>query len=118
MANQTTALAAPQTLSPGVAFGDVSIELSPQQALKFAPDAGVFPPGARVFLTHLSSAALPVQVEASARLKALGYQPVPHLAARNFASVAEFVGHLAAHGRNGTTEALFLGGNPLVSSGR
>ncbi|GAA4131630.1 hypothetical protein GCM10023067_50980 [Aminobacter aganoensis] len=47
----------------------------------------------------------------------MGYSPVPHLAARNFVSVAEFVEHLAAHGRNGISQALFLGGNPLISTG-
>ncbi|PWK76943.1 5,10-methylenetetrahydrofolate reductase [Aminobacter sp. AP02] len=117
MPHQNAALATPKLPSPGLAFGDVSIELSPQQALKFEPDRNVFPLGSRVFLTHLSSAALPVQVEASARLKTMGYSPVPHLAARNFVSVAEFVQHLEAHGRNCISQALFLGGNPLISSG-
>ncbi|MBB6356470.1 methylenetetrahydrofolate reductase [Aminobacter aganoensis] len=117
MPHQNAALAPSNLRPPSLAFGDVSVELSPQQALKFTPDVKVLPLGTRIFLTHLSSAALPVQVEAAARLQAMGYSPVPHLAARNFVSVAEFVEHLAAHGRNGISQALFLGGNPLISTG-
>ncbi|WP_234893404.1 methylenetetrahydrofolate reductase [Sinorhizobium meliloti] len=58
-----------------------------------------------------------MQVEAAARLKEMGYVAVPHLAARNFRSEADYTRLVEAHSGNGVSEALFLGGNPPLFPG-
>lgn len=101
----------------GVFASQMSIELAPEQARRFEPQADCFPPGSRVFLTHLTGKPEAMQVEAAMRIRQLGYEPVPHLAARNFRSEADYVDLVRAHSRNGVREALFLGGNPLLFAG-
>ncbi|MBZ9727186.1 methylenetetrahydrofolate reductase [Mesorhizobium sp. CO1-1-11] len=95
----------------------VSIELAPAQAAGFNPLPDVFPPGSRVFLTHLAGKPVAVQVEAARRLKAAGFIPVPHLGARHFETARDFADLVEAHSRNGVSDALFVGGNPLFSTG-
>lgn len=92
--------------------GAVSLELVPSEAQDFAPDPAVFPEGSRVFLTHIAGKPLAAQRDAARRLADLGYRPVPHLGARNFASVADYAAHLEALGAAGVEEALLVGGNP------
>ncbi len=43
--------------------------------------------------------------------------PVPHIGARHFASERDYGELLLAHSRNGVTEALIVGGNPLSAAG-
>lgn len=97
--------------------GEISIEISADQARKFRPDPTVFPRGSRVFLPHLKGKDLVEQVDAAKMLRDLGYVPVPHFGARNFDSVQDYVNQVDAHTRNGVREGLFLGGNPLTASG-
>ncbi|QPC94524.1 methylenetetrahydrofolate reductase [Mesorhizobium sp. INR15] len=95
----------------------VSIELAPAQAAGFNPSPEAFPPGSRVFLTHLAGKPVAAQAEAARQLKAAGFVPVPHLGARHFETARDFADLVEAHSRNGVSEALFVGGNPLFSSG-
>lgn len=95
----------------------MSIELGPEQARSFAPEVSHFPLGSRVFLTHLTGKPEAMQVEAALRIREKGYIAVPHLGARNFKTEKDFVDLVAAHSRNGITEALFLGGNPALFPG-
>jgi len=97
--------------------GNVSIEISPDEARHFTPDQNVLPLGSRVFLPHIKGKALREHVEAAEALRQLGYVPVPHFGARNYDTVKDYVDHVEAHARNGVENALFLGGNPLVASG-
>jgi methylenetetrahydrofolate reductase (NADPH) len=97
--------------------GEVSIEVSPDQARKFRPDPNVFPRGSRVFLPHLKGKDTGEQVDAAKMLIEMGYVPVPHFGARNFESIQGYVNLVEAHTRNGVKEGLFLGGNPLTASG-
>src|SRR5258708_3624284 len=96
---------------------EVSIELASDQVREFSPDPHVLPVGSRVFLTHLKGKPLASQVEAAKFLKEIGYVPVPHLGARNFDTTADYVRQIESHSRNGVTEALFVGGNPLIAAG-
>jgi len=97
--------------------GEISIEIAPEQVGGFAPDPHVFPKGSRVFLTHIKGKRPALQVDAVRRLLGMGYVPVPHLGARNFESDTEFTTQIAALSMVGVSEALFVGGNPLVASG-
>ncbi|MEJ6785616.1 methylenetetrahydrofolate reductase [Aminobacter sp. Piv2-1] len=102
---------------PNLVGEGVSIELAPAQATGFTPSDQAFPRGSRVFLTHLEGKPIAMQVEAARLLKQAGFVPVPHLGARHFETVREFTDLVQAHSRNGVTEALFVGGNPLSASG-
>ncbi|MCO5162486.1 MAG: methylenetetrahydrofolate reductase [Mesorhizobium sp.] len=87
-----------------------SIEMAPKQAID-APDLPeLFPAGARVYLADLGGPDL-IQVAAARRLRGLGYEPVPHLAARRIASVAALEERLAAlRGEAGVADILVVGG--------
>jgi methylenetetrahydrofolate reductase (NADPH) len=95
---------------------NLSIEISSDEARHFAPDQNVLPHGSRVFLPHIKGKSLRGEVEAATALKQSGYVPVPHLAARNYDTVKEYVDHVEAHARNGIENVLFLGGNPSGAS--
>ena len=88
-----------------------SIEASPAQVLGSTDLAGLFPQGARVYLTDTGAASQERLVEAAGHLRDLGYEPVPHLAARRIPSRAAFeeqVKRLA--GEAGVTDVLVVGG--------
>lgn len=88
-----------------------SIEASPAQVLGATDLAGVFPRGVRVYLTDTGAASQEKLVDAARHLRDLGYEPVPHLAARRIPSRAEFeeqVKRLASEA--GVTDVLVVGG--------
>lgn len=88
-----------------------SIEASPTQVLGATDLAGLFPQGVRVYLTDTGAASQEKLVDAARHLRGLGYEPVPHLAARRVTSSAGFeeqVKRLA--GEAGVTDVLAVGG--------
>ena len=88
-----------------------SIEASPAQVLGPASLAGLFPQGVRVYLTDTGAASQGRLVDAARHLRELGYNPVPHLAARRISSRADFeeqVKRLA--GEAGVSDVLAVGG--------
>ncbi|MBB6469378.1 methylenetetrahydrofolate reductase (NADPH) [Aminobacter lissarensis] len=117
MREQTNAQTVPDEAPRRLIDGAISIELSPDQVRDFRPSQAILPAGSRVFLTHLTGKPLGAQIEAARTLIEMGYVPVPHLGAKNFESVKDYVRQIETHGRNGVTDALFVGGNPLTSSG-
>ncbi|MER8550835.1 methylenetetrahydrofolate reductase [Mesorhizobium sp. M0976] len=110
--------AAPEpAASAGLVRRDISIELAPAQVAGFRPIASSFPYGSRVFLTHLEGKPIALQVEAAKQLLEAGFIPVPHIGARHFATERDFRDLVLAHSRNGVSEALLVGGNPLLARG-
>lgn len=88
-----------------------SIEASPAQVLGPTNLAGLFPQGVRVYLTDTGAASQGRLVDAARHLRDLGYEPVPHLAARRISSRPEFeeqVKRLA--GEAGVSDVLVVGG--------
>lgn len=88
-----------------------SIEASPAQVLGASDLAGLFPQGVRVYLTDTGAASQERLVDAAGHLRDLGYEPVPHLAARRIPSRTGFeeqVRRLA--GEAGVTDVLVVGG--------
>jgi methylenetetrahydrofolate reductase (NADPH) len=69
-------------------------------------------PGAEVFLTWLPGDPLAGQIVAAAAIARAGFHPVPHLAARQFASAAELDDFLnRAAGEAGVTRLLLIAGD-------
>jgi len=68
--------------------------------------------GTRVFLSALPNRPVDEAVSAAARLRAAGFEPVPHVAVRNFASVEALDDFLARiNGEAGVTSALVIAGD-------
>ncbi|MDQ0314792.1 methylenetetrahydrofolate reductase [Amorphus orientalis] len=95
----------------------ISLELAPSEVAAFEPDPAVFPPGSRVFLSHIEGKSLADQAEAAGRLTRKGFRPVPHLGARNFDTGGDFAAHVDRLAAADVREALFVGGNPATARG-
>lgn len=63
-----------------------SIEVSPKQAVESKDLPGLFPEGTPVYLTDIGTEPLDTMIGAAKRLRDLGYEPVPHFAARRMTS--------------------------------
>lgn len=63
-----------------------SIEVSPKQAVESKDLPGLFPEGTSVYLTDIGTEPLDTLIGAAKRLRDLGYEPVPHFAARRIIS--------------------------------
>ncbi len=104
---------APETRQRIVAlFRPYSLESTTQPRAIDETLAAPLPRGASVYLTSLPGAAREALVEAAARLRTAGLNPVPHLSARSFADAAELdqcLGRLAAEA--GVRQALVIGGD-------
>ncbi|HAT84831.1 MAG TPA: 5,10-methylenetetrahydrofolate reductase [Rhizobiales bacterium] len=99
-----------------------SIEVSPKQAVERDDIYNLIPKGCRVYVTDLGNAPEDMIIAANARLARAGYCPVPHFAARRFASVEHFEKRLERlAGEAGITDVLTIAGEavqpgPIASS--
>ena len=59
-----------------------SIEVAPQQAIESDALPGLFPRGTGVYVTDIGTDTIDTHVAAARRVRDLGYEPVPHVAAR------------------------------------
>lgn len=88
-----------------------SIEATPKQILEGDDLAGLFPAGTSVYLTDLGIDDTPRMVAAARRVADLGYNPVPHLASRRYASVEAFEARIRGFaGEAGVDDVLVIGG--------
>ena len=65
----------------------VSIEVTAKHALETEDLGSLFPSGARVYLADLGTHSVDELIQAAARLHTLGYQPIPHIAARRMVNI-------------------------------
>ncbi len=63
-----------------------SIEVAPKQAIESGDLPGLFPPGSRVYVTDIGTDSNDTLTAAVRRIRDLGYEPVPHFAARRIKS--------------------------------
>jgi len=91
---------------------DISIELLPEHVADFNPTPSLLPLSSYVFLTHIAGKPLELQREAAGAIKRMGFEPVPHLAARNFRSVDDYAAHVSELTKRGVETVLMIGGNP------
>ena len=88
-----------------------SIEVAPAQALQPGTLDGLFPRGTSVYLTDIGTDTIDTHVEASRRVRDLGYEPVPHIASRRLttrATLEERVARLADEA--GVRDMFVIGG--------
>lgn len=97
---------------------DASIELSARQAIESTDLPGLFPAGTRVYIADLGGTDSQTQVAAARRLRHLGFEPVPHLAARRLTSKAALNERIAAlAGDAGVSDMLIIGGGMTRPAG-
>lgn len=88
-----------------------SIEVTPKQALESVELGVLFPPGTHVYLTDIGTDPTDMLVAASARLRDLGYEPVPHIASRRMTSLSVLADRMERFaGEAGVRDVLVIGG--------
>ena len=87
-----------------------SIEVTPKAALKVERFADHLAPGSRVMITFLPGSDLADTQALALRLAEEGFRPVPHFAARSFASEKQLASFAAALAEAGVREAVVLAG--------
>ncbi len=89
---------------------DASIETTCRQAIESADLPGLFPSGTHVYVTDIGEAT-EVQIAAATRLRRLGYEPIPHVAARRVTTRAALDDRLRRlTGEAGVRDVLVIGG--------
>lgn len=89
-----------------------SLEMSPERSSEVAAVAALLPAGTRVYINHLPRHGLAQSLDALARVREAGLEPVPHIAARRIASRAELTTFLVKAVREaGVTKVLLIGGD-------
>lgn len=75
-------------------------------------------PATAVYISAIPSRPAGEQIAVAVRLRALGFEPIPHLAARNFASTADLDAYLARlSGEAGVRRLLVIGGDRAEPAG-
>ena len=87
-----------------------SIEVNPGHEAGFNPTSAQLPQGSDVFIGHLPGTPVAGIVRAARHLREKGFNPVPHMAARNFESVQDFAGLAEQLAALDVMSVLLLGG--------
>lgn len=95
-----------------------SIEVMPRTAAKIPDFRALLPAGTRVYIAHIEGTPIADMVATAARLRAEGFEPMPHFPARIIADRAELMDWVARYrGEAGVKQALVLAGNPARQRG-
>jgi len=95
-----------------------SIEVMPRTAARIADFRPLLPAGTRVYIAHIDGTPIADMVATAARLRAEGFEPMPHVPARIIADRAMLADWVARYrGEAGVRQALILAGNPAVQAG-
>ena len=88
-----------------------SLEATRPSAEEIAALAAIAPPATRVYLSAVPKKPAQEAIEAAAQLRKAGFEPVPHLAARGFASARALNDFLARlSGEAGVVRLLIIAG--------
>ena len=89
-----------------------SLEATRPTADDVAALAGIVPAGTSVYVTAVPRRPAREAIETAARMRTAGFEPVPHLAVRGFASALELDDFLGrASGEAGVTRVLVIAGD-------
>jgi methylenetetrahydrofolate reductase (NADH) len=90
----------------------VSFEATRPSADEVAALAAIVPAGTAVYVSAVPTRPAQEAIEAAVRLRAAGFEPVPHLAVRNFATARELDEFLArVNGQAGVRRVLVIAGD-------
>ncbi len=88
----------------------MSVEITPKQIEKLDLLRQKLPSGCRVFIALIDPADVAGQIDATGKLSAAGFQPVPHVPARFVRDETDLRGRIAALAQAGASQMLVLGG--------
>ena len=89
-----------------------SLEATRPSADEVVALAGIVPPGASVYVSAVPRRPVHEAIDAAARLRKAGFEPVPHLAVRGFATVRDLDDFLARlRGEAGVARVLVIAGD-------
>ncbi|MCA0206836.1 MAG: methylenetetrahydrofolate reductase [Proteobacteria bacterium] len=95
-----------------------SIEVMPRTAEKIEDFRTLLPQGTRVYIAHIDGTPIEDMVATARRLRAEGYEPMPHFPARIIADKAMLTDWVARYkGEAGVKQGLILAGNPQEQKG-
>src|SRR6516165_8739374 len=95
---------------------DFSVEATRPSDADIAALAGVLPRGGRVCVSAVPHHPVDDSIDAAVRLRAVDFEPVPHIAVRNFANAAALDDFLARlHGEADVRRALVIAGDRIES---
>jgi methylenetetrahydrofolate reductase (NADPH) len=113
---ETAAVPAPAALERFLA--GYSIEVMPRTAEKVADFRALLPAGTRVYIAHIEGTLIADMVATAARLRAEGFEPMPHFPARIIADRGTLADWVARYrGEAGVRQALLLGGGVATPAG-
>lgn len=117
MSDLSNSLVAPPLAGWRALLDGFSLEVLPAKIAAFDPDPLVLPPGSLVFLPHLHGQDAAPMGAACRHLVSRGLAPVPHLAARHFATRQGYQAYLETAAANGARHLLVLGGDRTAAAG-
>ncbi len=95
-----------------------SIEVMPRTAEKVEDFRDLLPAGTRVYIAHIDGTPIADMVATAARLRAEGFEPMPHFPARSIADRATLADWVARYkGEAGVTQGLILAGGIPTPTG-
>lgn len=95
-----------------------SIEVMPRTAAKIADFRALLPAGTRVYIAHIDGTPIDEMVATAARLRAEGFEPMPHFPARIIADAAMLRDWVARYRSEAdVTQALLLAGGIAAPRG-
>ena len=95
-----------------------SIEVMPRTAEKIEDFRALLPAGTRVYIAHIEGTPIEEMVATAKRLRAEGFEPMPHFPARIIADKAMLLDWVARYrGEAGVKQGLILAGNPQEQRG-
>ena len=95
-----------------------SIEVTPRQAIESEDLPGLFPKGVRVYIPDLGTDSTDTLVRAARRVRDLGYEPVPHFAARRLTTHTALESRVKALAEvAGVRDVLVIGGGLETPAG-
>ena len=107
MATSRTASAAERSAVERL-LDNYSLEMTAKDVPQLEEAADIIPPGTKIAVTFLPNEDFPRRVAAAARVRQLGFVPVPHISARRLKSQAELEQFLAALQREAAIDRAFV----------
>lgn len=90
---------------------DFSVEIGAHDLSALAKYWDKLPANGRVYINAVAGAGAPARIKTAARLAQLGFQPVPHIAARRINSAAALDDYVSQFTTAGVSELLIIGGD-------
>ncbi|MBB5747003.1 methylenetetrahydrofolate reductase [Brevundimonas variabilis] len=104
--------------SAGSLLESFSLEMTAKDVVALEEAAGIIPPGTRIAIAFLPGETFEARLKAAERVRALGFDPAPHISARRIASEAELRGFLEGLVAKASIRRLFVvAGDPPVPEG-